>query len=112
MARINYEPHEDIKIQRIQQNVNRALERLSITALEELTATGPGKQFQSLYLTHTLGKSPRGAWLVYLKNKTDNTGPTLGAYLDWQPDPKGVKIRNITGLDDNSIYEVRLLVYA
>ncbi len=110
--KINYEPHEDKRILRIQHNVNRAFEKLGIEAMQELEVVSSGALLQNLVIKHNLGKTPRGAWLTYLQDKTAGTLPTLGAYLSWQPDANGIRIGIVTGVNDNSIYKVRILVYA
>lgn len=109
--RISYERVDSPQIQNLQENINRALSQVGYQYADRLEVRFYTSNFP-LVLGHDMPKPATDLSLTYLRNTTDDVAPTAGIFIDWIPDPRGVRIRNITGLTAGKAYLLRCFVYA
>ena len=98
----------------IQDDINRALDKIGFSAIEKILLTSVKEESFPLYITNKQNGSPWGLHMVYIKNLTDpDASPMVGVHTDWIAETGKIKIRSVSGLVAGNVYEMRfLLLYA
>lgn len=91
--------------------LNKVLAQLGFDFCARVTVRAYSTSFP-LTIASKLPKPVSDLQLTYLRNLTDDVAPTAGVFVDWIPDPNGIRIRNITGLTAAKNYELRFMLYA
>lgn len=109
--RINIESTPDETLRVVQQNINKVFTRIGFEYVGRVSVRVYTTEFPKV-LANPLPKPVTDLHLTYLRNMTDDSPPAAGVFVDWIPDPNGIRIRNITGLTAGKSYELRFVVYA
>lgn len=109
--KFNTEASPDPLLRRMQIAINKALGFVGYDFAQRLDLRAYSTEFPKVIAVN-LPRPPWGLQLVYLRDTTSDTPPTAGVFVDWIPDPNGIRIRGITGLTAGRSYDLRFIAYA